>query len=400
MKITFVASKLDLTGGGSNFSLELLARRLSNRGHEVSILTMKPKNNNLPQDREFDIIIPPKNRFGTRLGAQEHVYRSMESCSDETDLFHVFTPSMLSGVGLFCRQNQETPVIGRLNTYTNFCVNLNEMDGECHKSCDIRSKFKHQDANLFKRIAKLPFYTSRTYIEPSLSSGLDQYFAISPAVKEIYVEVGFPEDRINVVPNFLDPDFGLENSDRHSKPDENVLSVLYVGRIIKAKGIDCLIRALARTDEIQAKIVGTGEATAELQSLAANFNLRDRVHFEGRVRHQELPRYYSEADGLVHPARLPEPFGRTILESFQCGTPAIVSNTGGPPWIVGDAGKTFQPDDVARLAEILGELRDNPDQIDEMEKNCQSQLDRFRPEKVVPKIENQYKEVTTPTRSK
>jgi len=399
MKITFVASKLDLTGGGSNFSLELLARLLSNRGHEVSILTMQPKKNNLPQEREFDIIIPPKNRFGTRLGTQEHVYRSMESCSDETDLFHVFTPSMLSGVGLFCRQNQETPVVGQLNTYTNFCVNLNEMDGECHKSCNIRSKFKHQDARLSKRIAKLPFYASRTYIEPSLSSGLDQYFAVSPAVKEIYVEVGFPEDRITVVPDFLDPNFGLENKDGHSTQDESVLSALYVGRIIKAKGIDCLIRALARADKVQAKIVGTGEATAELQSLAADLDLHDRVHFEGWVRREELPRYYAQADVFVHPARWPEPFGRTILESFQCGTPAVVSDTGGPPWIVGDAGRTFPPGDAERLGEILGELRDNPDRIDEMQKNCQSQLERFRPENVVPKIENQYKKVTTPTKA-
>ena len=400
MKITVVTSKLDMTGGGSNFSLELLARLLSNRRHDVSILTMQPKKNNLPQNREFDIITPPENRFGTRLGNQEHVYRSMRRYSDDTNLFHLYGPSMLPGAGFFCKQNLTTPVVGRLNTYTNFCVNLNEMDGECHEGCNIRSKFKHQDANLSKRIAKLPFYASRTYIEPSLSSELDQYFAISPAVKEIYVEAGFPEDRITVVPNFLDPNFGLENNDGQSTQDESVLSVLYVGRIIKAKGIDCLIRALARTDEIQAKIVGTGEATAELQSLAADLDLQDRVHFEGRVRHEELPRYYAQADVFVHPARWPEPFGRTILESFQCGTTAIVSDTGGPPWIVGDAGQTFPPDDVKRLAEILVELRDNPNRIDEMEQNCQSQLDRFRPENVVAKIESQYKEVTTPTRPK
>jgi glycosyltransferase involved in cell wall biosynthesis len=65
--------------------------------------------------------------------------------------------------------------------------------------------------------------------------------------------------------------------------------------------------------------------------------------------------------------------------------------------VAGDAGRTFPSEDAERLAEILAELRDNPDRIEEMRKNCQPQVNRFRPENVVPEIENQYNKVLAAT---
>jgi len=408
MEITFVAQKLDINGGGSNQSLDLMARLLLKRGHEISILTIKPTLNNLPQDYPYRVLTPPEPKFGTRHGVLDQVYRGLLDQDETADLYHVFTPQLLPAAGYYRKRSDSIPVIGRLNTYSAFCVNMSKMDGKCHKSCNIRSKFAHQDASLLKRIGKLPFYASRTYIEPKFNAALDRYFAISPAAKKIYAAVGIPQDRIEVIPNFCDSDFGLEdkpkaqNKEMMSSPScfdntSETTNLLYVGHLKHYKGVDLLLEAIREIPDCNGYVVGDGPAKDDLLSKVQNFELTDRVSFEGWVDHNELPSYYYEADIFAHPARLPEPFGRTILESLQCGTPTVVSDIGGPPWVAGDAGRTFPSEDAKRLAEILAELRDNPGRIEEMRKNCQPQVNRFRPENVVPKIENQYNKVLAAT---
>ncbi|WP_394324576.1 glycosyltransferase [Haloquadratum walsbyi] len=230
MKITYVVQKLNLDGGGSNFSLKLMAQMLSKEGHDVTVLTLDPSKNHYPDGLTFEVV-SSQTRFGTRIGGLEHAYRAMSEHAAGTDLFHVFSPMLLPAAGYFRKRNEETPVVGRLNTYTRFCVNLNRMDGECHRNCTARAKFAHQDASIGKRIAKIPFYASRTFIEPKLSGKLDEYFAISPAVKEIYSDVSLPADRVSVVPNFYDPTFGSDEIPSHEIDPSTPLQLLYVARL-------------------------------------------------------------------------------------------------------------------------------------------------------------------------
>lgn len=389
MKLTYVAKKLDLDGGGSNFSLKLMARMLSNSGHDVTVLTLDPSRNNYPDGLPFEVV-GSRARFGTRMGVLQHAYQAMTEHASETEVFHVFSPMLLPAAGYFRKRNESPPVVGRLNTYTMFCVNLDRMDGQCHQNCTVQAKFAHQDASTLKRIAKIPFYTSRTFIEPKLSGNLDAYFAISPAVKEIYTDVGLPADRISVVPNFYDPSFG---PDQVPEPQTNTtgnLDLLYVGRIEPIKGIDCLVEALTRTTGTELTIVGEGSAVSDLKRLAASKKVKDRVSFEGWVSHDELPQYYRRADLFVHPALWPEPFGRTLLESMQMGTPALVSNLGGPPWVVGDAGLTFPRGDEERVSEILSKLRRESERLSELREACSNQLSRFEPHDVASSIEQRY----------
>lgn len=393
MNVTYIVRKLDLSGGGSNFSLELMARLLSDKGHDVTVVTLDPSKNEYPDEIPFDVV-GSRSRFGTRMGVLEHAYRAMSEHAAGTDLFHVFSPMLLPAAGYFRKRNEGTPVVGRLNTYTMFCVNLDRMDGDCHRNCTVRAKFAHQDASIGKRIAKIPFYTSRTFIEPKLSGNLDAYFAISPAVKEIYSDVGLPADRISVVPNFYDPNCGPEEIPPSESVSDEPLQLLYAGRIEPIKGLDRLVDALAQTSEIELKVVGTGSALSDLRALAKSHGINSRVTFEGWVPHDELPPYYCDADLFVHPAMWPEPFGRTLLESMQMGTPALVSDIGGPPWVVGDAGLTFPRGDVDRLSEILLSIRREPDRLTELRGACADRLEQFEPHSVISSIEREYARLT------
>jgi len=62
---------------------------------------------------------------------------------------------------------------------------------------------------------------------------------------------------------------------------------------------------------------------------------------------------------FVHPGTLPEPFGLTVIEAMQHETVPVVSDCGAPPWIVGDAGLTFEWTDESDLADRLEELSDD-----------------------------------------
>jgi len=122
--------------------------------------------------------------------------------------------------------------------------------------------------------------------------------------------------------------------------------ILAVGRIEPIKGFELLVDAvslLPLEDPFRVIIVG-GDSTdtakiAALKELAALRGISDRLHFTGRIEHEELPFYYSAADVTVIPSFY-ESFSLVALESIACGTPVISSPVGVMPELAsGGAGE-------------------------------------------------------------
>jgi glycosyltransferase involved in cell wall biosynthesis len=392
MNVGIVADKLDVGGGGSNFSLELLANRLERRGHDVTVITVHfAHENDLPASHEFEIrphpldgdSRPAKARAGVELFGR---------LDGEFDVLHVFNPALLPIAGWAVRKGAATPVVGRLNTYDVFCTNLAKMDGKCHENCTIRKKYTHEDAPTVSKLTDLPKYAFDTFAFPRLVNNLDMLFAISPTVAEVYSAIGVDERLVELVPNFFDPEFpgdgGAEVSFDHDQ------TILYVGGLAEFKGVRLLVKAVPQLPEgIGVSFVGEGDALESLKKLASNLGVKDRVRFHGRVDHADLASYYRGAELFVHPGLLPEPFGRTILEAIQCGCPPAVSDIGGPPWVVGDCGVVFDRDDPEDLAMTVGDALSDPDRLASLEARCSDRLERFSPDRVGPAIEDHYRAV-------
>jgi glycosyltransferase involved in cell wall biosynthesis len=96
---------------------------------------------------------------------------------------------------------------------------------------------------------------------------------------------------------------------------------LFVGRLIKRKNVDLIIRALCRLkhDRIALVIAGNGSESASLQALACG---DPRVIFAGSIERRRLPLYYAMADVLVLPAS-DEPWGLVINEAMASGLAVI-----------------------------------------------------------------------------
>lgn len=110
--------------------------------------------------------------------------------------------------------------------------------------------------------------------------------------------------------------------------------ILFVGRIVPLKGIDKLLMAmpyLERRQRLRMIIIGGDEHCQDemerLKSLSQILQIDDLVTFQGLVKQEKLPYFYSAADLCVVPSYY-ESFGLVALESLACGTPVVATKVG------------------------------------------------------------------------
>src|SRR5262249_30493171 len=147
-----------------------------------------------------------------------------------------------------------------------------------------------------------------------------------------------------VVPNGVDVERfrpGLAPLDRYRDPTPNVL---FVGRHDPRKGLPELVRACARLarEKIAFRliVVGDGALRGRIERMARAM-LGDRVRFEGRVEHVDLPRYYASADIFCSPARGGESFGMVLAEAMASGLPVVASDLPGYRTLLSDGAEGF-----------------------------------------------------------
>jgi teichuronic acid biosynthesis glycosyltransferase TuaC len=112
--------------------------------------------------------------------------------------------------------------------------------------------------------------------------------------------------------------------------------LLSVGHLIRRKGHELVIEALARLPEARLLIAGEGPERHALERHARRLGVAGRVRFLGRVAHEALAELYSAADVLVL-ASSREGWANVLLEAMACGTPVVASNVWGTPEVVADA---------------------------------------------------------------
>ncbi|HWQ90039.1 MAG TPA: glycosyltransferase family 4 protein [Clostridia bacterium] len=132
--------------------------------------------------------------------------------------------------------------------------------------------------------------------------------------------------------------------------------VLFAGQIIRGKGVDILLRALARmTEPFECVILGDGNHRAACERLCSKLGLRDRVRFAGYQPHALTRSLYLEASVFAVSSVWPEPFGLVGPEAMRYGLPVVGFNTGGvKEWLIeGENGFLVPWMDTATFAQKL-----------------------------------------------
>jgi glycosyltransferase involved in cell wall biosynthesis len=135
------------------------------------------------------------------------------------------------------------------------------------------------------------------------------------------------------------PDLHRDMQRRAAIADPEVSIILFVGRLIEAKGVRYLIEAMPRIlAQRQAKllIVGDGPERPALEELALGLGLGQACDFAGAVPHARIHEYFTLADVFVGPSiTIPgewtEAQGNTFVEALFAGVPVVASRVGGIP---------------------------------------------------------------------
>ncbi|TVP44910.1 MAG: glycosyltransferase family 4 protein [Gemmatimonadales bacterium] len=146
--------------------------------------------------------------------------------------------------------------------------------------------------------------------------------------------------------------------------------ILVVAALIRRKGVDTVVRALARLEsgaEATLVICGTGPEKAALETLARELGVSDRVQFRGQVTRAEIPRYFAACDVFVL-ASVVEASGNVLVEAMSSGRPVLCTDSGGPPQYVQDGvtGVVVPPGDDAAMARGLDRLLEDAELADGM----------------------------------
>ncbi len=172
---------------------------------------------------------------------------------------------------------------------------------------------------------------------------------------------------ITVIPQFgVDPDI-YRPASRPGKASPSKatprapFTIGFVGRLIEAKGVDVLLRAVAGLEGAwQVRILGSGPWQARLAALAGELGIAGRVTFDVPIPSAEMPAHYRRLSVLVLPSltrsNWKEQFGRVLIEAMACGVPVIGSRSGEIPHVIGDAGLTFPEGDAGALRAALARL--------------------------------------------
>ena len=132
------------------------------------------------------------------------------------------------------------------------------------------------------------------------------------------------------------------------------LKIIYVGRLVKQKGIDLLIDSLSLVNiPYTLDIVGHGAMYEVLQTKIDELGLNNRIHLHGKQRN--IAEWLSTKDVFVHPAVSPEGFGITIVEAMASGLICIAFNRGAMPELIQNGRNGFCIDKCEKeaLAETI-----------------------------------------------
>ena len=182
---------------------------------------------------------------------------------------------------------------------------------------------------------------------------------ISEFMKGRLVVNGIPAEIISVEPPKIEEthnsELGIRNSELetlNSKLSTDTIDLLYVGQLIRGKGVQLLLAAMAQLKAPRTlDVVGTGNMEGELKALAARLGLADRVRWRG---FQEDPQAWMRAAKcVVVPSFWQEPYGLVAAEAVALGRPVVAFAIGGLPEACGGKATLVPPGDVRALAGAL-----------------------------------------------
>jgi len=223
-------------------------------------------------------------------------------------------------------------------------------------------RFKILDKLFFKNLSKVIWRKAKIVV------------ANSEGLKELAQKTA-PSQKIEVIYNGIDT---KEFKPAKNKKRSKTLRIICVARLIKRKGIDCLLKALGtlKDKNFILTIIGDGKEKENLKELSKNLNIDKQVKFLGPIPHRKILKYYQESDLFVL-ASLNEGMSNTILESMACGLPIITTNTAGAKELIKNNGFIVKKQSTNQIKKAILEYLNNKNLIKKHRQNSRKLAEKM-----------------------
>jgi glycosyltransferase involved in cell wall biosynthesis len=354
MRLLFVHQNLGAFGGAET-NIQITADEIVQRGHSVALMYVAETGHNVESwERTFS------TRFQLRAnGRPNAVASALESFAPDIIYLHTLPDVDV----LEALLDSSVPVIRMVHDHSLYCLRSYKYNpltrAVCHRSASLYCAFPCMAPVARSRNGAFPlkwssFSAHRSELE--LSKRCEAFIVYSEYSKTELVNNGFDPEKVHIhVPMRC-----WDNAPISSFNERNL--ILFAGQIIRGKGVDLLLKALAKVSvPFECLILGDGNHRRYCQRLCARLNLADRVQFRGFVPPDELQRFYVDASVFVVPSVWPEPFGMVGPEAMRYGLPVVAFDAGGiKEWLIhGENGFLAPWMDTSAFASRIEELLRN-----------------------------------------
>lgn len=205
-----------------------------------------------------------------------------------------------------------------------------------------------------------------------------------------------PVKEIDVIPLAFHPPAKPRATRRGLGIDGDAFMIITIGRLIKRKALDVLIRAVAaaRAKKVRLYIMGDGPEREFLESTARECGAGDRVVFLGYVTDEEKFAHIAVAD-LFALTSLHEGFGIVFMESMYFGLPIVCTNNGGQTdfLVQGENALLVDVGDVAACAAAIDRFASDRKLYRACSNNNRKAVKRFYAEEVAGRYVDVFREV-------
>lgn len=213
---------------------------------------------------------------------------------------------------------------------------------------------------------------SRKYI----ISNSNAYIASSTKSKEAQIYYG--ANPKNIFISYLTVDI---NAYIQQRIKNDKFQIIFVGRLIKGKGIDLLLKALSQiTYDYKLIIAGDGDELYNLKQYTKELGIECKVNFAGFLQREELKRYYASSSLFILPT-LGDCYGLVILEAMCASLPVIASTyADGAKDLIeeGKNGYIINPYNTNELAKIIMRLMNDNRLLEDLSKNSCIKISKFK----------------------
>lgn len=373
------------TGGPATYSFEV-KEKLGSLGHQVRVITAAPAAGSAP-----DVYVIPKPKLGINyltffwhhLLMIFHIFRAAK----DYDLIYTQGTVHYALDSLVAAKLLRKPIALRF---------VGDASWEAASSRRLTNKYLEDFLKSPEGGIRIKYLIS---LQRFVFNSVDKIIVPSEFLRGVLLNYYHVQpDKVKVVYNSINLDDYSDLLKEVSAGQDNPI-VITVGRLARHKAVDGIIRAVRElTGEypnIKLRVVGEGPEKSNLEALATELNISDRVDFWGQRPHSEVLSLLKQSDISVLNS-VYEGLPHVVIEAMACRVPVIATNIKGTSEVVidGKTGLLVTPGDIGELKDKIAQLIKNDDLRNRLATNALALVkQKFTWEENLPLLERELEEL-------